>query len=136
MTQSVQKYLLYFISVLLITGGSLLWASAPSGAAQETPEEIYAPILGSYELDMSAFGWGNVNIRFFVEDGKLWTQTDMSNGPEEMLRIDEKLFEFMVEDPDEGRYDIIFKQDKAGNYTQCQVKNTSQEIDVTGKKIE
>ena len=135
MTRSVQKSLLCLISVLLITGSSLLSASAPSGIIQESPEDVYAPILGSYEFDMSAFGWGTVSIRFFMEKGKLWTLSDMSSSPEEMLRVDENAFEFMVEDPDEGRYDIIFKQDEAGDYTRCRIKNPSQDIDVTGNKV-
>lgn len=135
MKRSVKKSLLCLISIMLITGGCLLSASAPSGMIQESPEETFAPILGSYEFDMSAFGWGILNIRFFLEDGKLWTQTDMSNSPAEMLRVDEKLFEFMVEDPDEGRYDIIFKQDETGNYAQCRIKNPTQDMDVTGNKV-
>jgi len=134
MAQPYQKKVLGFISALLITMSSLLSATTPLGISHEKPEEIYSPILGSYEFDMSVFGWGTVNIRFFVENGKLWTHSDMSNSPEIMLRVSDSTFEFMVEDPDEGRYDIIFKQDEAGNYTQCQIKNPIQDIDVVGIK--
>ena len=103
----------------------------------QTTEELekkYAPILGVYNFDLNDLGLGNVGIRFFAEDNFLWAITDVSSEPGKMVPVEEKEFEFIIEDDEEGTYEIKFIKDNQGNYTKCQVKNTDMGMDVTGLK--
>jgi hypothetical protein len=106
--------------------------------AYQTDEELkkkYAPILGSYEFDMTDYGMGIMLVEVYVEYGSLWAFPETSDSAGEMIVVEGEELSFKVEDPDEGTYKIKFLKDEEGNYTKCQVINEFQGMDVIGTKI-
>jgi hypothetical protein len=53
-----------------------------------------------------------------------------------MEPVEGKEFEFTVEDPDEGTYQIKFLKDDTGKFTKCHLFNDLMGMDVTGTKVE
>ena len=86
-----------------------LFSSLSYPLQEEDLEKKYASILGKYEFDMSEMGFGMVIVEFYVENGSIWAQTDVGSEPGEMLPIEGTEFEFTVEDPQEGTYEIKVK---------------------------
>lgn len=101
----------------------------------EDLEKKYAPILGDYSFDMSDHGFGVLKVTFYVENEKLLAITEVSSNPGQMEPVEGKVFEFTVEDPDEGTYSIKFLKDDRGKYTKCRLTNELMGMDVTGEKI-
>ena len=133
MVNKLRKPSLY---VLAIFGLVLLYgASVSSARVQEEAEIKYASILGDYEFDMSSLGLGTITITFYVEEGELLVATETSSAPGKLEPIQGKEFAFIVEDPDEGTYQITFLKDDTGKYTKCHIANESMDINVTGNKI-
>ena len=106
--------------------------------AYQTDEELkkkYAPILGSYEFDMTDYGMGVMLVEVYVEYGSLWAFPQTSDSAGEMIVVEGEELSFKVEDGDEGTYEIKFLKDDEGNYTKCHVINEFQGMDVVGTKI-
>jgi len=106
--------------------------------AYQTDEELkkkYAPILGSYEFDMTDYGMGVMLVEVYVEYGSLWAFPQTSDSAGEMIAVEGEELSFKVEDADEGTYEIKFLKDEEGNYTKCHVINEFQGMDVVGTKI-
>ena len=104
----------------------------------QTDDELkkkYAPILGSYEFDMTAYEVGVLTVEFYVESGSLWAFPSNEDSPTEMMAVEGKEFEFNIEDPDEGTYEIKFMKDDKSEYSKCHVINEFVGIDVIGSKI-
>jgi hypothetical protein len=104
----------------------------------QTDDELkkkYAPILGSYEFDMTDNEMGVMMVEFYVEYSSIWALPDAEDSPAEMIALDGKEFEFKIEDPDEGTYEIKFMKDDNGEYSKCHVINEFVGIDVIGSKI-
>jgi len=76
-----------------------------------------------------------VSVEFYVESGSLWAMATTSDEPGEMIPIQGKEFEFTLEDPDEGTYEIKFLKDDKSEYSECHIKNETMGLDVIGKKI-
>jgi hypothetical protein len=106
--------------------------------ALQTDEELkkkYAPILGSYEFDMTDYGMGVLSVDIYVEYGSLWAFPETSDSAGEMIAVEGKEFEFTIEDPTEGTYEIKFLKDETGKYAKCHVINEFAGMDVVGTKI-
>ena len=106
--------------------------------AYQTDEELkkkYAPILGSYEFDMTDYGMGVMLVEVYVEYGSLWAFPQTSDSAGEMIVVEGEELSFKVEDGDEGTYEIKFLKDDEGNYTKCHVINEFQGMDVVGTRI-
>ncbi len=104
----------------------------------QTDEELkkkYAPILGSYEFDMTEYEMGILSVEFYVESGLLWAFPSNADSPAEMIAVEGKEFEFNIEDPDEGTYEIKFMKDDKSEYSKCHVINEFAGMDITGTKI-
>lgn len=113
----------------------LIVAPVLSARVQEDPEKKYAAILGDYEFDMSSLGMGMLTLTFYIEGGEMWVATETSSEPGKLESIQGKEFAFLVEDPDEGTYQITFLMDDTGKYTRCHIVNENMNMDVEGKKI-
>ena len=104
----------------------------------QTDDELkkkYAPILGSYEFDMTDNEMGVMTVEFYVEYSSIWAFPNTADSPAEMIALDGKEFEFKIEDPDEGTYEIKFMKDDKGEYFKCHAINEFVGIDVIGSKI-
>lgn len=112
-----------------------LFCSISYSLQEEELKKKYAPILGKYEFDLSDMGFGVVSVEFYVESGSIWAMASTSDEPGEMIPIQGKEFEFTIEDPDEGTYEIKFLKDDKGEYTECHIKNETMGLDAIGKKI-
>ncbi len=110
----------------------------PVVSAQEKKPDLakkYATIVGDYEFDMTDAGMGVMNVNFYVEDGALWTLSESTMEAIKMEPVEGKEFEFTINDPDEGTYEIKFAKDESGKYTKCHVKNETMGFDSVGTKL-
>ena len=123
-----------FISIICLMIISLFFIGQLNAQTTEELEKKYAPILGLYNFDLNDLGLGSVGIKFYAEDNLLWALTDVSSEPGKMVPVEGKEFEFIIEDDEEGTYEIKFIKDNQGNYTKCQVKNPNMSMDVIGIK--
>ncbi len=104
----------------------------------QTDEELkkkYAPIIGSYEYDMTQFEMGVMTVNVYVEYGALWAFPDSSDSPGEMIAVEGKEFEFNIDDGEGGTWGIKFIKDDTGEYSKCHATNEFQVMDVIGTKI-
>jgi hypothetical protein len=111
----------------------------PVVSAQEKKPDLakkYAVIVGDYEFDMTDAGMGVMNVSFYVEDGAFWSLSELSTEAAKMEPVEEKEFEFTVEDPDGGgTFEIKFVKYESGKYTECHVINEMMGIDIIGTKL-
>lgn len=115
-----------------------IFSSISYSLQEEDLEKKYAPILGTYEFDLSDMGYEGFMVRteFYVDSGSLWAVSNTSaSEPGKMIPVEGKKFEFTLEDPDEGTYEIKFLKDDKGEYTKCHIKNETIGMDVIGKKV-
>jgi len=126
------------VSPLLCLAVMLLLIN-PVTFAQEKKQDLakkYAVIVGDYEFDMTETEMGGVmTVNFYIEDGALWGLPETSAEPAKMEPVEGKEFEFTIEDPDEGTYEIKFIKDESGKYTKCHVKNDTMGFDLIGTKV-
>ena len=126
------------VSPLLCLAVMLLLIN-PVTFAQEKKQDLakkYAVIVGDYEFDMTETEMGAVmTVNFYFEDGTLWALPETSAEPAKMEPVEGKTFEFTIEDPEEGTYEIKFAKDESGKYTKCQVKNEVMGFDLVGTKL-
>jgi hypothetical protein len=120
---------------LLICSVFMMLILSFSVMAQEDVEKKYAPILGDYEFDMSHAGMGIVTVQIYIENETLWAWPDMSSNPASLKPVKGAEFMFVIEDPDEGTYELVFMKDDNGEYTKCHVINSQMGMDVVGEKI-
>jgi len=124
------------ISFFVVLAFAFFWiAGTASANFGEDLEKKYAPILGDYSFDMTDHGFGVLKVTFYVEDEMLWAITEVASDPGRMEPVEGKVFEFTIEDPEEGTYSIKFLKDDSGNYTKCHLTNELMEMDVTGEKV-
>jgi hypothetical protein len=118
--------------VLILFGSQILFYA---GQSDEELKKKYAPILGEYEFDLSEMGMGTLTATFYVEDGSVWGLNDANPNPGELIPVEEKTFEFTLENPEEGMYIFTFVKDEDGKYTKVKVVNEEMGTDLLGKKI-
>jgi hypothetical protein len=114
----------------------LFWIVGYAGVSLgEELQETYAPILGEYSFDMTSHGYGVLKVTIYVENDKLLAITEVSSTPGQMVPVEDKKFEFTIEDPDEGLYSIKFLKDDSGKYNKCHIYNELMGMDITGERI-
>ena len=133
MTKSMKNPMLWKTGCLIVV--LFLFCSISYSLQEEELKKKYAPIVGEYEFDLSDMGIGVLGVEFYVESGTLWAMAETSDEPGEMVPVEGKEFEFTLEDPDEGTYEIKFLKDDKGEYTKCHIKNEMMGLDVIGGKI-
>ncbi len=120
------------LSLAVLLAGTIAFAF-------QTDEELkkkYAPILGSYKFDMTAYDMGVMTVEIYVENGALWALPDNSDSPGEIIAVEGKEFEFTIVDSGDGStFELTFMKDDTGEYTKCHAKNELQGMDIIGTKI-
>jgi hypothetical protein len=97
---------------LLIAGSAL----AVQEKSDEALQKKYAPILGTYEFDLSEMGGNVILLEIMIKEGALWA--DSGDGmPDTLNPTVEGEFEFDASDPESGTLKLVFEKDDEGNYT-------------------
>ncbi len=123
------------MSTIMLSLLVFVFVSFVEADTAEDLEKKYAPILGDYSFDMTSHGYGVLKVTFYVENNELLAITEVSSNPGRMEPVAGKEFEFTIEDPDEGTYQIKFLKDDAGKFTKCHLLNETMGMDVTGEKV-
>jgi len=116
----------------------MLLVMNPVVSAQEKEQDLakkYAVLVGDYEFDMTDAGMGVMIVNFYFEDGALWALPETSSEAARMEPVEGKEFEFTIDDPDEGTYEIKFVKDESGKYTKCHTINEIMGFDLVGTKV-
>ncbi|MCP4724277.1 MAG: hypothetical protein GY863_04545 [bacterium] len=125
-------------SVVLLVLIALLLLSTAVFAQEKKAEDLekkYAEIVGEFELDLSDMGAPVMTLTFYVEGGALWV--DGGDGdPGEMEPVEDKEFEFIIEDPMNGTFELKFQKDENGKYNECLVINEAMMLEATAVRID
>jgi hypothetical protein len=133
LTNTLRKSLC--VTTVMLSLLAFVFVSFVAADTTEDLEKKYAPILGDYSFDMTSHGYGVLKVTFYVENEQLCAVTEVGSTPGIMEPVEGKEFEFTVEDPDEGTYQIKFLKDDAGKFTKCHLFNETMGIDVMGEKV-
>jgi hypothetical protein len=124
----------------LMTAGlcALALISIPAVAGQTGADEAlakkYAPIIGSYELDLTAVGGDLHPTDIVVRDGKLWID-DGDGRPVEIKPIGDSGLEFEAQDERNGYFTVTFTKNDQGAVIKMRLVMPDQGLDVSGNKV-
>ncbi len=122
---------LILIAVLLLALNGFVFSQDQT---EEDLKKKYEAILGDYEFDLSELGGETTLLTFYIEEGKLWS--DSGDGrPASLEPIEDLEFAFEGEDPEQGRFEFYFTKDDEGKYTKCRVVLESAGLEIFGIKI-
>jgi len=114
---------------LLIAGSALAFQEQTDEALQKK----YAPILGTYEFDLSEMGGDVIYLEIMIKEGELWG--DSGDGmPVTLKQADEEGFVFDASDPESGTLKLVFEKDDDGNYTILNIDLIDMGVQITGIK--
>ena len=114
---------------LLIAGSALAFQEQTDEALQKK----YAPILGTYEFDLSEMGGDVIYLEIMIKEGELWG--DSGDGmPVTLKQAGEEGFEFDASDPESGTLKLVFEKDDDGNYTILNIDLIDMGVQITGIK--
>ena len=96
---------------LLIAGSALAFQEKTGEALQNK----YAPIIGTYEFDLSEMGGDVIYLEILIKEGELWG--DSGDGmPVTLNQSVEGEFEFDAKDPESRiEYGLFISQARTGN---------------------
>jgi hypothetical protein len=124
----------------LLTAGlcALALASGPAMAGQSGADEAlakkYAPILGGYELDLSAVGGDLHPTDVVVRDGKLWID-DGDGRPAEIKPVGDSGLDFEGQDEFNGFVKVTFIKNDQGAVIKMHLVMPDNGLDVFGNKV-
>ena len=122
---------LIFIAVLLSAVNGFVFSQ------DQTDEDLkkkYEAIIGDYEFDLSELGGETTLLKFYIEEGELWS--DSGDGRPAILEpIEDLEYAFVAEDPVEGRFEFYFLKDDEGHYSKCRVVIEAIGLEILGIKI-
>jgi len=95
---------------------------------------LYKEIAGNYSFDME--GMGIIAVEFYIENGALYALAETASSPSELILVKGKVLDFIIEDPEEGTYNLTFIKDEKGKISKCKVVNEDMGINSTGSRIE
>jgi hypothetical protein len=123
----------------LLTAGlcALALVSVPAMAGQSGVDEAlakkYAPILGGYELDLTAVGGDLHPTDVVVRDGKLWVD-DGDGRPAEIRPVGDSGLEFEGQDEFNGSVHVTFIRNDQGAVIKMHLVMPDNGLDVFGNK--
>ncbi|MCP4724279.1 MAG: hypothetical protein GY863_04555 [bacterium] len=118
---------------------SVLFVFSTASFAQEKKAddagEKYVGLVGEYEFDLSEFGQANQTIRVYVENDALMIEGE--DGEADVMEpVEDKEFEFSVEDPMQGTITFRFVKDEEGKFNQVIAIIEMAGVEVTGTRID
>ncbi len=102
--------------------------------ADETLAKKYAPIIGGYELDLTALGGDLHPTDVVVRDGKLWID-DGDGRPVEITPLGDSVLEFEAQDERNGYFTVTFIRNDLGAVIKMRLVMPDQGLDVFGNKV-
>lgn len=111
----------------------LSFASEPQG---KKAADKYAAYCGEYRFDLTSYGEGFITVKVYVENDSLYMWADKSEPPDVVTPVENSETKFLLDDVDEGHWDIEFIKDDQGRFTLCRLINEGLSIDVVGGKID
>ena len=109
-------------------------AVAGQSAADEALAKKYAPIIGGYELDLTAVGGDLHPTDIVVKDGKLWVD-DGDGRPVEIKPVGDSGLEFEAQDERNGYFTVTFTKNDQGAVIKMRLVMPDQGLDVSGNKV-
>ena len=117
---------------------TLALVSGPALAGQASADEAlakkYAPIIGGYELDLTALGGDLHPTDVVVRDGKLWVD-DGDGRPVEIKPVGDSGLEFEAQDERNGYFTVTFSKNDLGAVIKMRLVMPDQGLDVSGNKV-
>jgi hypothetical protein len=128
-SKTVFNMVLCFVLGLLIAGSAL----AVQEKTDESLQKKYAPILGTYEFDLSDMGGDVIYLEILIKEGELWG--DSGDGmPITLKQEDEGEFAFTAQDEESGALKLVFEEDEEGNYTILTIDLLDMGVQIKGIK--
>ena len=124
----------------LLTAGlcALALISVPAMAGQSGADEAlakkYAPVIGTYELDLTAVGGDLHPTDVVVRDGKLWID-DGDGRPAEIKPVGDSGLEFEGQDDYNGTVKVTFIKNDQGAVIKMHLVMPDNGLDVFGNKV-
>ncbi len=124
----------------LLTAGlcALALISVPAMAGQSGADEAlakkYAPVIGTYELDLTAVGGDLHPTDVVVRDGKLWID-DGDGFPAEIRPVGDSGLEFEGQDDKNGAVKVTFIKNDKGAVIKMHLVMPDNGLDAFGNKI-
>ena len=124
----------------LLTAGlyALALISVPAMAGQSGADEAlakkYAPVIGTYELDLTAVGGDLHPTDVVVRDGKLWID-DGDGRPAEIKPVGDSGLEFEGQDDFNGTVKVTFIKNDQGAVIKMHLVMPDNGLDVFGNKV-
>ena len=109
-------------------------AMAGQSGADEALAKKYAPIIGGYELDLTAVGGDLHPTDVVVRDGKLWVD-DGDGRPVEIKPVGDSGLEFEAQDERNGYFTVTFIKNDLGAVIKMRLVMPDQGLDVSGNKV-
>jgi hypothetical protein len=109
-------------------------ATAGQSGADEALAKKYSPILGGYELDLTAVGGGLRPTDVVVRDGKMWVD-DGDGRPVEIKPVGDSGLEFEAQDERNGYFTVTFIKNDLGAVVKMRLVMPDQGLDVSGNKV-
>ncbi|MCP4724278.1 MAG: hypothetical protein GY863_04550 [bacterium] len=125
-------------SVVFLIITALIMLSTAAFAQEkkaDDAEKKYAPIVGEYEFDLTDLGMENQIAEFLIDSDALWIDTG-DGEPGELEPVEDKEFEFTLEDPDQGTFIFKFIKDEEGKYNQVNCTIEMMGVEVIGTRID
>ena len=109
-------------------------AMAGQSGADEALAKKYAPVIGTYELDLTAVGGDLHPTDVVVRDGKLWID-DGDGRPAEIKPVGDSGLEFEGQDDYNGTVKVTFIKNDQGAVIKMHLVMPDNGLDVFGNKV-
>lgn len=124
---------------MFLIGLVAMVTSAAAPAAERTGQsaaEKYAPFVGEYAFDLTAYGMGPLTAKVYVEGDALMIWASTSDNPDPLQPVADAPAKFTIDDPDEGLWEFEFLKNEQGKVVSLHAVNAGMGLDVTGSKVE
>jgi hypothetical protein len=125
-------------AAIFAVGLSMILLAVPILRSQTGADEAlakkYAPLLGRYDLDLTALGGDMHPTNVIVREGSLWLD-DGDGRPAAIKPSGDSGLEFEGRDDNNGLVKVTFIKDDSGAVVQMHLVMPDAGLDVMGKKI-
>lgn len=124
------------LAALVFAGGVAMAAHPPQDEEPGRRTVADEHVSGDFEFDLSDAGLGVLIVKFTVEDGVLWAQTQAASEPFPLEAVPETEARYSANHPDEGTYEVTFLRDEGGRFARARIVNQTLGIDAYGRRLD